>query len=165
MNCERCIKRPATILVTKVTNGKKTETRLCSQCAGETEGLYFNTDMSIQTILAGLLDTSLKESQVQASCKQCGMTYQELKKTGKLGCESCYKVFEPYLNATLKKLNGAAIHIGKIPKINKGKLIRRRKMDELKAELQKAIKNEEYEIAATLRDEIRNIEKESVEIE
>ncbi|MDF2822184.1 MAG: hypothetical protein K0R15_2632 [Clostridiales bacterium] len=165
MNCERCNKRPATILVTKISNGKKTETRLCSQCAGETEGLYFNTDMSIQNILAGLLDTSLKESQVQATCKQCGLTYQELKKTGKLGCENCYKVFEPYLNATLKQLNGAAIHIGKIPKINKGKLIRQRRIDELNLELQKAIKNEEYEKAATLRDEIRSIGKEGIENE
>ena len=116
--------------------------------------------MSIQNILAGLLDTSLKESQIQVTCSKCGLTYQELKKTGKLGCNECYHTFEPYLNATLKKLNGTSVHTGKIPKKSKGKLIRKKKIDQLREDLQEAIKGEEYEKAATLRDEIRGIEKE-----
>lgn len=160
MICEHCHNRPATILVTKILNGVKSEKRLCSECAGETEKIYFNTDMSIQNILAGLLDTSLKESQIQVTCNKCGLTYQELKKTGKLGCDECYHTFEPYLNATLKKLNGTSVHTGKIPKKSKGKLIRKKKIDQLREDLQEAIKGEEYEKAATLRDEIRGIEKE-----
>ena len=160
MICEHCQKKPATILVTKIINGVKSEKRLCSDCAGETEKIYFNTDMSIQNILAGLLDTSLKESQIQVSCQNCGLTYKELKKMGKLGCDQCYKIFEPYLNATLKKLNGTSVHTGKIPRRSKGKLIRKKKIDELRENLQKAIQEEEFEKAATLRDEIRSMEKE-----
>ena len=57
---------------------------------------------------------------VAARCPSCGMTYDELRRTGKFGCSSCYDAFEPYITGSLKSIHGDNVHKGKVPKRNGG---------------------------------------------
>ena len=48
-------------------------------------------------------------------CENCGRTYYEFQKSGKLGCSECYKAFEPQVKQALYKMQKGTEHKGKIP--------------------------------------------------
>jgi len=60
----------------------------------------------------------------------------------------------------MRRIHGSTEHRGKIPKKAGGKMRVKREIEELKYQLEKAIKEEAYEKAAELRDKIRELEKE-----
>jgi len=39
-------------------------------------------------------------------CETCGMSYEEFKKVGKLGCSNCYKTYGDRLVPLLRRLHG-----------------------------------------------------------
>lgn len=56
MNCEECGKRPATLHLTKIVNGEKTEYHICEQCASEKGDVFTGFhNFSINNLLSGLL--------------------------------------------------------------------------------------------------------------
>ena len=110
------------------------------------------------------------------------MTFEEFMETGKFGCSNCYESFESKIDPILKNIHGANRHVGRLGEIapasnleiKKNEVIskdktnktkesktssKQSKEDKLKQELQKAIKEERYEDAAKLRDEIKKLEK------
>lgn len=168
MLCERCGKNTASVHVTHINNGEKVETYLCEQCAKETESIHFHTPISFQDFLTGLLDMSLgNKSQSKGysdhnsilQCPSCKMTYDEFTKIGRFGCSQCYTAFNNQIIPIIKKLHGNNTHIGKLPNRAAGELKLKRELEFLKKELQEAIKLEEFEKAAQLRDKIHSLEK------
>lgn len=91
-------------------------------------------------------------------CSTCNTSFKEYKKTGKLGCSECYKAFEDELDPRIKSIYGFSEHVGKYPKNKAKNNSSIERIRELKEQLNTAIKNEEYEDAAKLRDEILKIE-------
>jgi len=173
MLCELCKQNEATVYITKIINGNKQEMRICEKCAKENEGINITGDMnfitpfSFQNILSGLMDY-INQSQpsetkpIEPNCKKCGTTYSEFKKTGVFGCSDCYKYFNLTITPVIKRVQGSNEHIGKIPLKSGKDLMERKRLSQLKDDLQKAISTEEYEKAAQIRDLIRqlqNIEK------
>jgi protein arginine kinase activator len=55
-------------------------------------------------------------------------------------------------------VHGSTRHSGKSPARDNAKYARRREIQELQDELEKAIQREEFELAAELRDKIRKME-------
>lgn len=164
MNCEECGKRPATVHITKIENGKKTDMHLCEQCAKHNNSFNINTNFSINDLLTGLLNSSnvlpIKVDFVQdATCDICGLSYNRFRETGRFGCSNCYKTFGEKLNPLFKRVHGNINHTGKIPNRAGGRIKIVKEIERLKQELAAAIKNEEYEIAAELRDKIRELSK------
>lgn len=162
MQCEACGKRPATVHITKVENGKKTDIHLCDQCAVNKGTISFKTTFSVEDLVTGLLNSgNISPFKVEISqepkCDVCGYTYSKFKATGKFGCSNCYKVFGDKLNPLFKKLHGNINHIGKLPNKAGSKLKQIRELERLKQELNAAVSNEEYEKAAILRDKIREL--------
>ena len=96
---------------------------------------------------------------VAARCPSCGMTYDELRRTGKFGCSSCYDAFESYITGSLKSIHGDNVHKGKVPKRNGGPLLKKHELEDLKRRLVDAIAKEEFEEAAVLRDRIKALEE------
>ena len=98
-----------------------------------------------------------------AKCPNCGMTYESFRKMGRLGCSQCYETFKGYLQPLLKKIHGSSQHFGKAPVKAPKIAVKEKKavysIEELKAKMQKAIQAEEFEEAAKLRDQIRELEK------
>jgi protein arginine kinase activator len=167
MICQECESKPATLHFTKIINGEKTEFHICEVCAREKGELIPGTPngFSIHNLLSGLLDfepsgANAMGSKTQvARCEECGLTYAQFGKLGRFGCSSCHKYFSERLEPLLKRVHGNTVHVGKIPRRSGGQIKFKREIEILKKELQHHIESEEFEQAAHIRDEIRNIEK------
>lgn len=168
MLCEVCKKSDATVHITKIVNGIKNEFSLCNQCAREKGEFNLNgqidssSPFTFQNILNGIMDHVGAANQIEnnfhISCSNCGITYNEFKKRGLLGCSECYSNFTSTLKPIIKRVQGNLEHTGKLPRKAGENIIKRRKVSELKEDLQKAIADEEYEKAAQIRDAIKEIQ-------
>lgn len=160
MICESCGKNEAHVHLTKIINGKKQELNICESCAKELED--FQSPFSFQNILSGIMDYMSPSTQTTQSyeptCKSCGATYSQFKKTGLLGCSDCYEGFAPYINTVIKRVQGNTEHVGKIPKKQGKHIMEKKRLTKLKENLQKAIASEEYEKAAEIRDMIKSFQ-------
>lgn len=94
----------------------------------------------------------------EKKCPVCGRTYSEFARTGKLGCSECYKTFRAPVSRTLRQIHSTTHHTGKIPSRSGSEIKKQRKYEQLKAQLQEAVKAEDYEKAAKLHKEIRAME-------
>ncbi|WP_244834324.1 UvrB/UvrC motif-containing protein [Clostridium sp. BJN0001] len=166
MLCEKCKKREARINIVKIVNGKKQETWLCEECAKEIYGIPSLDAMisgegsPLSNILTGFISGSSKESMPESRtliCPKCGLTYDEYKNTKKLGCSTCYRVFKNEIESEINKQRGTS-HIGKVPKYAKKTISRRENLQQLRKKMQEYVVSEEYEKAAVVRDEIKELE-------
>ncbi len=162
MFCENCKKREATVFLSTAINGVKTEKRLCSECA-EKEKSYTFFPTGTDSLFSGFFGDSVFASAPdgeQKKCPVCKMSRRELAKEGRAGCAECYKVFEGELQRIIHGIHGSAQYSGTLPGKHAQSAEKRRKIDEMKKEQQKAIAEQNYERAAELRDEIKGLEKE-----
>lgn len=157
MLCERCKKNQATVHMKKIINGNANETHLCSECAGAENYNQFHSMFQDLFSFSSESDFWGADEDVK-KCPVCNMTYDEFKRTGKLGCESCYEAFSSVLDNTLKSIHGSNEHKGKFPKKSGGKMLAVREKANLKRKLAVAIEKEEFEEAARLRDELKKLE-------
>ena len=163
MLCESCNKRNATVHVTKILNGNKTELHLCEHCAKQSEEIPFDASFTINNFLTGLLD-SIQDSPIKVDyikttkCDHCGMTYGKFKQLGRLGCAQCYNAFNEKLMELIKRVHGNEVHSGKMPKRSGGVIRLKKEIRKFKLQLDEVIRKEEFEKAAVLRDKIRELE-------
>lgn len=168
MLCEECKTRPASVHLTKIVNNQKTEMHLCEECAQQRGefGFMGNIQINFPNLLSGFFDldkyfnvgTSL-EDEIQDRCS-CGLSFNNFRELGQLGCSSCYRTFGQQIDPILRRIHGHTRHTGKIPKRHEGKLGLKRKLQDLREELKRVIEREEYEKAAKIRDQIHALEKE-----
>ncbi|CAM3586209.1 UvrB/UvrC motif-containing protein [Marinicrinis lubricantis] len=166
MICQECGKRPASLHFTKIVNGEKTEFHLCEVCAREKGDKIpgSSNGFSIHNLLSGLLDyepsaNSFGAAQKPLRCETCGLTYAQFGKIGRFGCSDCYEYFSSRLDPLFRRIHGTTAHQGKVPARSGGKIKYRREIDQLKQQLQQTIQMEEFEAAAKLRDQIRELER------
>lgn len=169
MLCEKCHQREAVVKFTQVIGNEKNTLNLCKSCA-EKQGLS-NPLIDISKVFGKIIiailgeniasetDENVKEIEEGPGCDRCGLLWSDFKKTGRLGCPYCYEAFMDQLKVLIRRLHGSNKHIGK--QIKKGKSESRDSMDSLKRKLKKAVENEEYEMAAEIRDHIRERERSS----
>lgn len=163
MLCEHCNKREANISLTQIIQGKKIELHLCEVCAKEHEYHVYNSNPSFQQFLGGLMKLSGVEQQQNkqpiTNCTKCHLSLDEFKKNSKLGCDECYKVFEPYIKHILKSVHGGYKHTGKRPlRLNKEDILKER-IEDVESKLRIALMQEDYLEAARYRDELRHIKE------
>ncbi|MGQ9497670.1 MAG: UvrB/UvrC motif-containing protein [Desulfotomaculales bacterium] len=172
MLCEKCKERPATVHYTEIVNNQKREMHLCEVCARE-EGMGsfgFFPQLDLHNFLAGILEPEPAGIKVRPSavrCPACNLTEREFAAQGLLGCGECYNHFGTRLEPVLRRIHGAATHVGKKPARTAPASCRRtagqdagaEEIARLKAELAEAVAREEFERAAELRDRIRALEQ------
>ena len=161
MLCTHCNKKEANFHYRQVNNGQAKELHLCADCARELGYLGANSDpFNFNSLLNQFFGIPSKvQPQISTlQCDQCGMGYDEFRSTGLLGCGHCYDVFADAMEAMLGGIQPGTTHRGKIAGKNGEQLKRQNELKELKAQLQKAILEERYEQAATLRDKIKELE-------
>ena len=165
--CERCNK-PATVHLTEISNGKRTEIHLCDACAHEA-GYVQQAHVPINELLNQFLKAHANVSETQVTrCPDCGMTWQEFKDTGLLGCPKDYQLFENQLQGVIERAQqGGNHHTGKetqklteapADKTNEAVRLRQQELHKLKKELARAVEDEKYETAAKIRDQIKTLE-------
>ena len=89
-------------------------------------------------------------------CTQCGTTLVAIRKSGRVGCPACYLAFRQHLEPLLRRVHGSLEHRGHRPDAaaaGSGE-VQRRALDELRADLRRAVESEDFENAARLRDAI-----------
>jgi len=181
MKCENCGENEANIHYTQTINGVKEEWNLCSECAEQLDFYEMNSSLPIDfsSFFGEFLEDNhsdiLKDYlPKQTNCNKCGMTLEEFSEIGKFGCDNCYEVFKSQINQLLKNIYGTDTHIGRrmIINSNQEKVENKKiesnskqennisKIEKLKQELKQAIKVENYEEAALIRDEIKKLEEE-----
>ena len=154
MICERCQQKTASVHLQQIINGKKTEQHLCKECASQ-----FEMPISLEQFFQGFLDSFASSPQAaEVNCPECGFSFKRFKDSGRLGCKACYPAFSDELTLLLKQLHGSSKHQGKFPKKAGTALLSMRRIETLRHHLNKAVESEEYEEAARLRDEIRQLE-------
>ncbi|VBB08494.1 uvrb/uvrc motif [Lucifera butyrica] len=164
MLCDECKKNPACVHVTKITNNQKVERHLCEQCAqslGEMK-VSLNTSFSVHDFLKGMFSHDFMEGNHfhnEAACPNCGMTYTDFSRGGKIGCGTCYQVFADRLEPLIRRIHGTCGHTGKVPKRTGGTIEVKQRLKRLRQELERYVAHEQYEQAAKVRDEIRSLEK------
>ena len=180
MLCQNCGKNEVTFKYTQVINGVKKELNLCDNCARELgfKDINFNMPISFSSFLSDFFNDysdnllpSFMGTQAK-ECSGCGTTFDDFINSGEFGCSECYNIFEDRISPILKNLQGANRHIGrgyreiapstdneeKASKNVEKKEKKESKLEKLQKDLQKAIKDERYEDAAKIRDEIKTME-------
>jgi protein arginine kinase activator len=164
MQCQVCQKKEATIHLTEITDGVRSEMHLCEHCAQE-EGIAVKSQLSINELLSGLLATQPSDDELfgdteqELSCPNCGFTLAQFTKEAVLGCPHDYEVFEKLLLPLIEKAhNGQTVHRGKIPSKMPKDTKKQIKLTALRQQLEVAVQSEDYELAAKLRDEINRLE-------
>jgi len=164
MLCEKCGQREATTHVRQNINGHIQEFHLCTDCAtlgGKSEliGSFSHTFSDMLSALFG----EPRSIPSQKRCEGCGALFSDIVSSGKLGCAKCYSTFYQELLPTISRLHGQTEHIGKVSGNASEEVKTRRRLQSLRQQLQQAIEEEEFEKAAALRDNIRQLEKEGEE--
>ena len=133
---------------------------ICQDCARD-KASQLKENLSVSNLLGPLLDGVNPALDRRICCHFCGLTFRDFKKKGRFGCGNCYTVFKDQLSAFLKNIHGSARYLGKVPFGVLSKTSADVTIKGLKAKLICAIELENYEEAAHLRDDIKNIEGKS----
>jgi protein arginine kinase activator len=170
MQCQECGKKAATLHFTKIINGEKSEVHFCDGCAREKGEMIPGSanGFSIHNLISGLLDFDPQSQSAMNStskpalhCEECGLSYAQFSKVGRFGCSTCYTSFAEKLDPLLRRVHGNTVHVGKVPRRSGSDIHAKREIDRLKKEMKACIEQEEFETAASIRDQIRQLEGKS----
>jgi protein arginine kinase activator len=157
MLCDICKQNVAKVHLTQIIEGKTKKVDLCEACS-KAKGIDDPKGFALADLLLGLGAAQQMDQAAPASglrCPTCGFTQADFKKSGRLGCPDCYQAFAEGLEGVLKSMHKGTRHIGKIPR----RLQRPRELEDKIARLQdrldKAVAEEDFETAASLRDELK----------
>jgi protein arginine kinase activator len=98
-----------------------------------------------------------KSQENDRECSHCRMRLSEFRATGMLGCPRCYEEFEKEIDSSLVEACGTAVHKGKRYTARLAMLQNSGDLKRLRRELDEAVRREEFEIAAVIRDTIHTI--------
>lgn len=177
MLCDNCGKREANVKYSENINGRKRNLNLCEECSKKLgiNQIGFNMPIDFSSFFGELMeDFATPEfmpmfNEIKSlKCNNCGFTFDDIVNTGKLGCGNCYNTFEERLNPIIRKIQGANQHVGRIGKVIDNKIEQKldnkleqknqnNQLEKLNEELKQAIKEERYEDAAKIRDEIKKL--------
>ena len=163
MKCDICGSNNAVIHIQQIYEGSEINIKICEKCAHEKGLTLDNREIgkSLKVLLSNFeqIKSILNSKNEKRKCPVCGTELKVFKKKYEAGCPECYKEFEDYLKGFFKNTTGSSVHTGKNP--GKVALMIRKKQNraKLEKELETAIRSEDYEKAAVLRDRIRFIGK------
>lgn len=168
MFCDECKKNPASVHVNTVHNGVHTEKNLCPECAMQ-YGL-----MSFMPFSFGdLVPHAVLSGQDQIRCETCGTSLSEFKREGLVGCQDCYRYLRVGTEPILRRVQKGLIHTGRRPVgHDAGKLPQQgstvqtaqenpqnQEAAALQRRMDAAVREENFELAAALRDELRTLQR------
>ena len=163
MQCDICGKKKATVHLTEIVDEQMSEMHLCEDCARE-KNVQMEQQFGLADLLAGLADFGKQVKDVEKikiKCANCALSYEDFRKFGRLGCSECYVSFREHLGNLLKKIHGSNRHLGKVPAAIPAQppKTKSENLEELRRELDQAVKSENFERAAQLRDRIHELEE------
>lgn len=159
MLCNECGKNQATVHSVQILNGVRKESHLCAECAAKHADISSLGAFNVSDFFKGFLDMGTPNYVVEG-CRNCGTTLADFKRDGRLGCSECYNQFRRNIIPVLRQVHGNVTHAGDVPREADEQTQRRRELEKLRGELQKAVEGEDFERAAQLRDQINALKGE-----
>ncbi len=172
MQCEHCKKRKATVFYKENINGRTRSYQLCNDCATAMQQTGELEDMSI--LLESFASPMLQHHDVNSLlwgskqptrhtpagklCPVCGSGWEDIQRSGRVGCQTCYTTFATELSPVLRGVHGGATHVGRYPHTYRQKKEIQERVAVLKAKLAAAVSAQAFEQAVLLRDEIKALE-------
>src|SRR5438132_13190231 len=160
MLCDVCKCNDATVFLTQILEGKMQKVTLGDACSKE-KGVQDPTGFALADLVLGIgAAEEIEKGATTQKCPVCGYTQADFKKTGRLGCSTCYTTFAEGLNTLLKAMHKGTEHVGKLPQRAQRTMALNHRMRTLTENLEKAVAEENYDTAASLRDQIKQLEHE-----
>jgi protein arginine kinase activator len=163
MLCDNCKNNDAEVHLTQIVDNEMTTVHLCPACAAEKglDAASGGKNLPLTDFLAQMGQGAVAEDEagLAGPCSYCHTTVDDFRRTGRLGCPHCYSIYETQLRAILRRIHGSTQHLGKVyvpPASEAADLAAR--LSGLRRKLQRAVEAEDFERAAMIRDEIREIE-------
>ncbi|MEM7394868.1 MAG: UvrB/UvrC motif-containing protein [Verrucomicrobiota bacterium] len=158
MICQQCSEKEATVHLTQVVDGQVKKVHLCDTCAADS-GFDMDGPVSITDILLGMggeEPTIPSPEPIDRSCPDCNMSKADFKKSGRLGCPTCYETFTDDLSSLVKALHRSDQHVGKVPAREGMRVKMSAEIARLQKDLNEAVACEQFEDAARIRDQIQS---------
>jgi len=167
--CQECHERPAVVHVSQLSNSEYVSLDLCTECARKKGVLTASTAVAVtfqgtQSLSDVFQDLLKNESAFQEEagdrvlCPGCQRSYVDFRESGRLGCAQCYKTFGAQLSGLINSVQQASQHYGKVAMKSNDVFTKHLRLQKYKLRLRTAVGNEEFEEAARLRDQIRELE-------
>lgn len=163
MICDNCGQHEAEVHLTQIVNNEMTTVHLCPTCAAD-KGLETEIggkNPPLTDFLAQMGKAVLPDDEQVASgpCSFCGTTVDDFRRSGRLGCPHCYSTYEGQLRSILRRIHGSTQNLGKVYVPPSGEEAdRTARLVGLRRKLQRAVESEDFERAAVIRDQIRELE-------
>lgn len=160
MICELCKNHQASTHIKSMVNGEYSELWLCADCASKKGyGNFFaQTGTDFSSFLGNFFGDGLPSRTSASRCKRCGSSFADIARSGKVGCSECYSEFYDDLLPSIQKIHGNIQHTGKVAANASADVKIARKIEKTRQELAIAVKNQNFELAAQLRDKINEME-------
>jgi len=161
MKCDVCKEAEATVHLTQIVSGAMQKVDLCEPCA-KAKGVSDPASFSLADMFLGLghsEGSATGDASTEVKCPHCGMNQSDFKKSGRLGCSQCYQTFSEGLAPLLKSIHKGEQHVGKVPPGHAQDAVTAEQMKILRRDLEHAVKSENFEVAADLRDKIKKLEQ------
>lgn len=159
MLCDACKENQATVRLISVVDGQKTERHMCMPCVTK-QKLRLRTE-GVQSILSAFISSNAGKrvpKNPDLRCSGCGVRYDDAIQAAQMGCAHCYQEFSGQLKPVLFRMHGNVHHVGRMPQNVDFSMKKQRRLEQIRREMDIAVVLENFELAATLRDEIRELE-------
>ena len=149
--CQGCT-QPCSTYFTLVSGGKAESFGCCQACPVVTApvagGLLPSVELGYKL--------SVPSPTGRGRCPSCGFRWQDFERTHRIGCPTCYQAHTEQVLATIARLQPGMAHQGRRPQALVAD--RQAKLAACQALLAEAVKEEDFESAAALRDQIVALE-------
>jgi protein arginine kinase activator len=161
MLCDHCGERDAVVHLTQIIENAVSQLHLCEKCAAErgVETASAPAKHPLGEFLQAVQQQIVAPPGDSLRCHFCGMTLSDFRQTGRWGCSRCYVTFEQSMRELLRRVHGSSRHTGRPYRAPQDEQVTRTsELAELRERLRRAIEQEQFELAADLRDRIRVME-------
>lgn len=159
LECSQC-KKKAVVVYQEVVGSQITVQHMCTECPLLKQKLEGKKEAD---------NTETPQNEEGLCCNTCQTSLESLLMGQPLGCQDCYVVFQDILTDQLTAMNqiapnvkpsqkskSSSFHVGSSPQTNQKELNSNR-LNSLNEALSDALKGENYEQAAWLRDQINSL--------
>ena len=158
MKCQRCTRQATRHITEVLENDQLEEVHLCDGCCEAFLREPLSTSSHKKKKKSKKVIQEESDELAGHQCPSCGLKFIDYRNTTRLGCANDYQVFRDELLPLLESIHGEKQHSGKIPKRFPENRQIQLELSRLRQELTEAITKEEYDTAARLRDDIRQLE-------
>lgn len=162
IECSEC-KKPICIRYTEIIGSTITHTSMCGECPELKKRLQLDTSQPF---------SQESSAEFSLTCPNCNTHLEEVKRGHRLGCSICYQTFSNILLLEIKEAHRLpsnllhhplppSFHTGHIPGEGALTMNLSSRLAALNESLKETLNKEDYEQAASIRDQIKALTEES----